>query len=319
MPQCWIGIDVSKKRLDVYIRPVSIALSYANRPNEIAQLVERIKAESPELVVLEATGGLHLAAANAIESAGIAVAIVNPRQVRDFAKAAGKLAKTDAIDAQVLAHFAEVMQPPVRPLLNEQMQQLKGLVARRHQLVEMMTAEKNRLSGMSQVVKEDIEENIKWLQRRIKQVEQKLEELVEQIESLKQRNKILQSIPGIGSAVASTLLAGLPELGQLSHKQISALVGVAPLNHDSGQKRGKRSIWGGRAAVRSLLYMAVVVGIRFNPVIKNFYERLRKAGKIAKVALTACMHKLLVILNAMVKHKTLWQPGVEGQSVPITP
>lgn len=312
MPLCWIGIDVSKKRLDVYIRPASIVLSYANQPDGIAQLVERIKPESPELVVLEATGGLHLSAASAIESAGIAVAVVNPRQVRDFAKAAGKLAKTDAIDAQVLAHFAEVMQPPVRPLLNEQMQQLKDLVARRHQLVEMMTAEKNRLSGMSQVTKEDIEENIKWLQKRIKQVEQKLEELVEQIESLKQRNRILQSVPGIGPAVASTLLAGLPELGQLSHKQISALVGVAPLNHDSGQKRGKRSIWGGRAAVRSLLYMAVVVGIRHNPVIKAFYERLRKAGKIAKVALTACMHKLLIILNAMVKHKTLWQSGAEG-------
>ncbi|MBI4781656.1 MAG: transposase [Oscillatoriophycideae cyanobacterium NC_groundwater_1537_Pr4_S-0.65um_50_18] len=197
-------------------------------------------------------------------------------------------------------------------MLNEQMQQLKDLVARRHQLVEMMTAEKNRLSGMSQVVKEDIEENIKWLQKRIKQVEQRLQELVGQIESLKQKNRILQSVPGIGPAVASTLLAGLPELGQLSYKQISALVGVAPLNHDSGQKRGKRSIWGGRAAVRSLLYMAVVVGIRFNPVIKVFYERLRKAGKIAKVALTACMHKLLIILNAMVKHKTLWQPGAEG-------
>lgn len=311
MPQCWIGIDVSKKRLDVYIRPASIALSFTNQPDGIAQLIERIKAESPELVVLEATGGLHLSAASAIESAAIVVAVVNPRQVRDFAKAAGKLAKTDAIDAQILAHFAEVMQPPARPLLDEQMQQLKDLVARRHQLVEMMTAEKNRLSGMSQVAKEDIEENIKWLQKRIKQVEQRLEELVQQNESLKQRNKILQSVPGIGPAVASTLLAGLPELGQLGPKQISALVGVAPLNHDSGQKRGKRSIWGGRAVVRSLLYMAVVVGIRHNPVIQAFYERLRKAGKIAKVALTACMHKLLIILNAMVKHKTFWQPSAE--------
>ena len=181
MPQCWIGIDVSKKRLDVCIRPTDIAFSYANQPNEITQLVERIKAESPELVVMEATGGLHLSAASAIESAGIAVAVVNPRQVRDFAKAAGKLAKTDAIDAQVLAHFAEVMHPPVQPLLNEQMQRLKDLVAR-HQLVEMMTAEKNCLSGMSQAIKEDIQENIKWLQTRINQVEQKLEEFVEQIE-----------------------------------------------------------------------------------------------------------------------------------------
>ncbi|WP_088889974.1 IS110 family transposase [Leptolyngbya ohadii] len=195
MPQCWIGIDVSKKRLDVYIRPASIAFSYANRPDEIAQLVERIKAESPELVVLEATGGLHLSAATAIESAGIAVAVVNPRQVRDFAKAAGKLAKTDAIDAQVLAYFAEVMQPPVRPLLNEQMQQLKDLVARRHQLVEMMTAEKNRLSGMSQVVKENIEENIKWLQKRIKQVEQKVEELVEQNERHRRKRTVYHFAP----------------------------------------------------------------------------------------------------------------------------
>lgn len=213
--------------MDVYIRPASIALFYANQSDGIAQLVERIEAESPELVVLEATGGLHLSAATAIEPAGIAVAVVNPQQVKDFAKAAGKLAKTDAIDAQVLAHFAEVMQSPVRPLLNEQMQQLKDLVAR-HQSVEMMTAEKNRLSGISEVIKEAIEENVKWLQKRIKQVEQKLEEIVEQIESLKQRNRILQSVPGIGPAVASTLLAGLPELGQLSHKQIFALVGLLP-------------------------------------------------------------------------------------------
>lgn len=307
MTKQWIGIDVSKKRLDIYIRPTGEAFSCDNTPTEIAQLVERLKTKNPTLVVLEATGRLHIEAATAIANAGIAIAVLNPRQIRDFARATGRLAKTDAIDAQILAHFAEVMQPSVRPLPSEQTQKLNDLVTRRHQVVEMLTAEKNRLQGMSGVVREDIEANIDWLKKRLTHLEQQLQELIEQAPVLQEQDNLLQSVPGVGPVVASTLLAELPELGQLSHKQISALVGVAPLNRDSGQKRGQRSTWGGRSAIRAALYMAAVVGMRFNPVIKQFYERLKKAGKPAKVVLTACMHKLLIILNAMMKHKTLWQ------------
>jgi transposase len=200
------------------------------------------------------------------------------------------------------------MQPQVRSLPSEQIRQLNDLVTRRHQLVEMITAEKNRLLGSSGRVREDIETTIAWLQTRLSDLEKELNKLIEQEERLRKQDDLLQSVPGIGPVAASTLMAELPELGQLSNKQIAALVGVAPLNRDSGQKRGKRSVWGGRSAVRSVLYMAAVVGIRFNPVIKEFYERLRKTGKPAKVVLTACMRKLLVILNAMVRHQTRWDP-----------
>jgi transposase len=200
------------------------------------------------------------------------------------------------------------MQPSARPLPSEKTQKLNDLVTRRHQVVEMLTAEKNRLQGMTGVVREDIEANIDWLEKRLRQLEQQLQELIEQAPVLQEQDNLLQSVPGVGPVIASTLLAELPELGHLNHKQISALVGVAPMNRDSGQKLGKRSTWGGRSAIRAALYMGAVAGMRFNPVIKKFYERLKKAGKPAKVVLTACMHKLLIILNTMMKHKTPWQP-----------
>ncbi len=307
MSKLWVGIDISKKHLDVYIRPSGVFSSYDNQPPGISQLVEYLKAEQPNLIVLEATGTFHHPVMNAISQAGLAVSVINPRQARDFARACGQLAKTDAIDAKILAHFAEVMNPSVRQFPNEQTQQTKDLVARRHQLVEMMTAEKNRLQAMSQIAKEDIEETITWLQERIHKIEEQIERSIFQSIELKNTYQLLQSIPGVGPVVASNLVAGLPELGKIGNKKISALMGVAPLNHDSGQKKGKRSIWGGRGAIRSVLYMAVVVGIRHNPVIKEFYERLMKLGKPAKVALTACMHKLIVIMNAMVRHNTPWK------------
>lgn len=256
---------------------------------------------------MEATGKLHLDVASVISKTEIKVAVINPRQVRDFARAAGKLAKTDAIDAAVLAHFAEVMQPTARTLPSDQTRQLNDMVTRRHQLVEMITAEKNRLPGSTGRVRADIEATIDWLQGRLADLETDLDSFIEQEERLRKQDELLQSVPGIGPVASRTLIAELPELGQLNNKQIAALVGVAPLNRDSGQKRGKRKIWGGRACVRSVLYMAAVVGMRFNPVIKAFYERLRKTGKPAKVVLTACIRKLLVILNTMVKHQTPWQ------------
>lgn len=307
MDQLWVGIDVSKKQLDIYVRPLEKTLSYENQPSGISHLVEYLKAEKPCLVVLEATGTFHHPVMNAISKAGIAISVINPRQARDFARASGQLAKTDAIDAKVLAHFAEVMKPPVRELPDEQTQQTKDLVARRHQLVEMMTAEKNRLQAMSQIAKKDIEQTITWLKKRIKKIEEQIKLSITKSDESREKYDLLQSIPGVGPVVASNLVAGLPELGQIGHKQISALIGVAPLNHDSGQKKGKRRIWGGRGFVRSTLYMAAVVGIRHNSVIKEFYERLRGTGKPAKVALTACMHKLIVIMNAMVKHNAHWE------------
>jgi transposase len=307
MNKVWVGIDVSKKQLDVHLRPLGETLSYQNDETGIQALVQRLREVVPALVVLEATGKLHLDVATAIAQTEVKVAVINPRQIRDFARATGKLAKTDALDAAVLAHFAEVMQPTARTLPSEQTRQLNDLVTRRHQLVEMITAEKNRLPGSTGRVRTDIESTIAWLQRRLADLEQDLESFIEQEERLRKQDELLQSVPGIGPVASRTLIAELPELGQLNNKQIAALVGVAPLNRDSGQKRGKRSIWGGRAYVRSVLYMAAVVGMRFNPVIKSFYERLRKTGKPAKVVLTACIRKLLVILNTMVKKQTSWQ------------
>lgn len=309
MTEQWVGIDVCKQRLDVHIRPRREAFSCSNNEAAIANLVEQLKSKRSTLVVMEATGGFEFLAAAKLTEAGLAVAIVNPRQVRDFARATGKLAKTDTIDAGILAHFAEAIRPEVRPLSNLQTQQLRELVTRRRQLVEMLTAERNRLRTMSGPAHCDIESNIAWLQERLKGLAQQMQQFIEQSPVWREQDDLLQSMPGVGPIVSRTLLAELPELGQLSHKQISALVGVAPFNQDSGKVRGKRSTWGGRASVRSVMYMAAVVGIRCNPIVKQFYQRLRQAGKLPKVALTACVHKLLIILNAMVKSRTPWQPN----------
>lgn len=303
----WVGIDVSKHYLDVYIRPNGKALRQPNTEQGIAALIEQLLVVQPELVVLEATGGMEVPAAAALSNAALAVAIVNPRQVRDFAKATGKLAKTDAIDAAVLAHFADAIRPEVRALPDVQARELGELVTRRRQVVEMITAEKARLAGMTGAMRQDIQTHIEWLKQRLNDLDKQLQTLIRQTPAWCDKVDLLKSVPGVGDVLSSTLLVELPELGTLGHKQISNLVGLAPINRDSGKMRGKRTIWGGRAQVPAALYMGTLVAVRFNPVLQQFYERLRRQGKPAKVALTACMHKLLIILNAMVKSRTYWQ------------
>lgn len=311
--KCWVGIDVCKQTLDTHLRPSGQRLQHGNSEVGIAELVSALQALPVERVVLEATGGLELVAAVQMSQVGLPVAVVNPRQVRDFARATGQLAKTDTIDAAILAHFAEVIQPEIRPLASEETRQLSELVTRRHQLVEIITAEKNRrTAAMPGAVRDQIDRHIDWLQEQLKELDQQLQQTIQQTPLWCQQAKLLQSVPGVGEVLSATLLAELPELGQLSAKQIAALVGLAPLNRDSGQFRGRRMIWGGRARVRTALYMPTLVATRHNPVIKAFYERLLAQGKQKKVALTACMRKLLVILNAIMKSAQPWQPQRQG-------
>lgn len=302
----FVGIDVSKDYLDIATRPAGESWRVRNDEADITPLANRLKALQPTLVVLEATGGYEMAATAALVAAGLQVAVVNPRQVRDFAKGAGYLAKTDRIDARVLAHFAEAMRPTPRSLPDEQLLALQALVARRRQVVEMLTAEKNRLKQSKPLVREQIERHIVWLQEELATLDRDLGDLIRNSPVWREKADLLQSAPGIGERVSCVLVADLPELGTLDRKKIAALVGVAPFNRDSGTRQGKRGIWAGRAHVRAALYMGTLVAIRYNPVIKQFYERLRAAGKIAKVAITACMRKFLTILNAMVRHHTRW-------------
>jgi len=270
-------------------------------------LVERLQAVQPTLIVLEATGGLERAATAALATAGLPVVVVNPRQARDFARATGQLAKTDALDARALAHFADVIRPTPRPLPDTQTQALRALLGRRQQLIGMRTAEQNRLAGPNAYLAKDIEAHITGLNERLATLDNDLETLLRASPVWRENDDLLQSAPGIGPVCAQTLLLELPELGTLTRQQIAALVGVAPLNCDSGTLRGRRMIWGGRAHVRTVLYMGTLVATRYNPRIKAFYERLLAAGKVKKVALTACMRKFLTILNAMLKHRTSWQ------------
>jgi len=303
----WVGIDVCQKSLDVYIRPSSKLSQVTNDEVGINKLVQTLKNIQPELIVLEATGGMEIDAAEKLTQAGLAVAVINPRQARDFAKATGQLAKTDAIDAKVLAHFADAIRPEVRQISDESSRNLEDLVARRRQLSDMITAEKNRRRGKTNSVKVSINEHIEWLKQQLKEIESQIKSAIATNEDWKKKMNLLTTVPGIGEVVAVTLISSLPELGQISHKSISYLVGVAPLNKDSGKFRGKRKIWGGRAKIRCVLYMATLVAVRFNPLIKAFYERLVGKGKLKKVALTACMHKLLIVLNAMMKNNQAWQ------------
>lgn len=303
----WIGIDVSKKLLDVSIRPTKGFFSEENNESGISALLNRLKPLKPERIVLEATGGLEIPVVAALASAGLAVVVVNPRQVRDFARATGKLAKTDRIDASVLAHFAEAVRPEVRPFPNKETVLLSDLVARRRQIIEMTVAEKNRLGSATRPIGKGIETHIRWLEKQLKKIDTDLEAMIRNSPLWREQEDLLRSAPGVGPVLSRTLLAELPELGKLTHKELSALVGVAPFNRDSGAMRGKRTIFGGRASVRTALYMGALVGMRYNPKLKCFYERLRKAGKPAKVAITACMHKLLILLNAIIKTKMPWQ------------
>jgi transposase len=305
----FVGIDVAKAALDVAVSPTAERWTLAYTEREVAGLVTRLTALDPALVVLEATGGLEGPLAGALAAAGLPVVVVNPRQVRDFAKATGRLAKTDALDAAVLAHFAAVVRPTPRPLPDAATQSLAALVTRRRQLVEMLTAERNRLGSAPRVLRAEIQAHITWLKRRLGRLDADLHQAIRTSPVWRVQDDLLQSVPGVGPVLSATLLASLPELGRLDRKAIAALVDVAPLNRDSGTLRGRRRVWGGRAAVRAVLYMGTLVAVRHNPVLRAFYQRLRAAGKLPKVALTACMRKLLTILNAMLKHQRPWNPN----------
>jgi transposase len=268
----------------------------------------RLQEIAPQLIVLEATGGYQRTVVAVLAAAGLPVVVVNPRQARDFAKATGQLAKTDRLDARALAHFADAVRPAPRPLPDAQTEELRALLARRRQLVAMRTAEQNRLGSAPPPLQADIQAHITWVTERLAALDNDLDTTLRASPVWREREALLRSVPGIGPVCARTLLFDLPELGTLSRQRLAALVGVAPFHRDSGTLRGTRAVWGGRAQVRTVLYMSTLVAVRYNPVLKAFYERLRAAGKAAKVALTACMRKLLTILNAMVKHKTRWQP-----------
>lgn len=303
-----VGIDVSKAALDVAVLPEERVWRVAREEKAMSGLIVELRAMAPSLVVLEATGGLELPVTAALATAGLPVVVVNPRQARAFAKAQGVLAKTDVIDARVLALLGQRLKPEVRPLKDEQTKELEGLLARRRQIVEMLTMEKNRLYMATQRVRADINAHIRWLEKRLDDVDKDLKGAVEASEFWRQRDEIIRSVPGAGRVLSTTLLASLPELGALNRRQIAALAGLAPFNCDSGTLRGSRHIFGGRAEVRKALYMATITAIRCNPVISRFHSRLRLAGKKPKVAITACMRKLLVTLNTMVRTNTPWQP-----------
>lgn len=308
MEQTFIGIDVSKDRLDVHVRPSDEAFAVARDGAGLAVLVERLGALAPHLVVLEATGGFEMTVAAALAAAGTPLAVVNPRQVRDFARATGQLAKTDALDAKVIARFAEQVRPEPRPVPDAQARALGELVARRRQIIEMMTAERNRRGQLtSRRLIKGVERLLAALQKELSELEREIGDGIRGTPAWRERDELLRSVPGIGNVVARTLIADLPELGHLDRKQIAALVGVAPLNRDSGTMRGKRTTWGGRAKVRSVLYMAALVASRHNPVLAAFYQRLVSAGKAKKLAITAVMRKLLTILNAMIRDSRPWQ------------
>lgn len=298
---------MAKDWLDAAARPAGDAWRVRNDESGIAALVERLTLLAPSVVVLEATGGFENPLVGALAAAQLPVVVMNPRQVRDFARATGQLAKTDALDAQVLARFGEAVAPQPRPLPEAATQQLAALVTRRRQVVGMLTAEKNRLRTAAPAVRGDIQEHIRWLEGRLADLDDALTKAIHSTPLWQDQDGLLRSAPGVGFVVSCTLLGNLPELGRLNRKEIAALVGVAPLNRDSGTMRGRRTIWGGHSQVRAVLYMATLVGTRRNPVLRAFYERLLAAGKPKKVALTACMRKLLTILNAMVRNHARWQ------------
>lgn len=302
----FVGIDIAQAELVIAVRPSGQWWSVPHTPDQCAALADALQAQAPQRIVLEATGGLERPLAATLAAAGLPVAVVNPRQVRDFARATGRLAKTDTLDAHVLAHFAEAVQPPVRPPLDAASQALQALVDRRRQLRDVLVAERNRLRQANPAVRPGIERHVEWLEGELAAVEKDLAERVEQDPLWHTTAQRLQTVPAIGPAIAVTLLARVPELGHLGRKEITALVGLAPHSRDSGTLRGRRRIWGGRADVRAALYMGALVGVRYNPTLRAFYTRLRTAGKPPKVALTACMGKLLRILNHLIATNQNW-------------
>jgi transposase len=310
----FIGIDVSKQVLEVAVHESDYHFRGANKLSAFGELIAELIDLRPALIVLEATGGLERPVVNALQAVGLPVVVVNPRQVRDFAKALGQLAKTDRLDARVLAHFAAAIKPPLRPIKSKEAQNLDDLTGRRAQLIEMLTDEKNRRAAAADTVRDKIEEHIDWLEESIAELDQQLKALLQSSPRWLAKDQILQSVPGIGPVVSFSMIAGLPELGTLNRQQVSKLVGVAPLNRDSGEQRGTRHIYGGRAHLRSVLYMAALTASRHNPVIKEFYERLCAKEKPFKVAITACMRKLLSIINVMVRDSTCWKSKEEPVS-----
>jgi len=310
----FIGIDVSKQLLELAVHQSDYHFRCPNDPKHFPTLLSELISLRPARIVLEATGGWERPLLQALQTIGLPVVVINPRQVRDFAKALGLLAKTDRLDARVLAHFAAAVQPPVSPIKTQQDTELDALMGRRNQLSEMLAAEKNRRgSAATKTTRDDIEEHIEWLKERIKELDEKLKEQLQCSAVWQRKDEILQSVKGIGFVVSMALLADCPELGQLNRHQIAKLAGVAPINRDSGKQRGARHIFGGRAQVRNKLYMATLTAIRCNPVIKSFYLSLIARNKLKKVALVACMRKLLTIINVMVRDNQLW--NVKAQLV----
>jgi transposase len=308
MEQIFVGIDVAKDRLDVHVRPSGTIFGISRDGEGIADLVDRLRALAPALIVMEATGGFEAVVASALAGAQLPLSVVNPRQIRDFARAAGRLAKTDTLDAEIIALYAERMRPEVRPLPDADARHLSELVARRRQIIEMMTMERNRRRALtSKRLVKSVDRLLIALQKELTDIETDLNDTIRGTPVWRETEELLTSVPGVGDKLARTLIADLPELGQLSRRQVAALVGVAPINRDSGTMRGRRTTWAGRAKVRATLYMAALVASRYNKVLKSFYQRLLQAGKPKKLALTAVMRKLLTILNAMVRDKTPWQ------------
>ena len=310
MTEKYIGMDISKAQLDVAEAGRKKTWAFNNNRQGIGELVKLMKRIKPVLIVVEASGGLEQAVVRALYLVQMPIAIVNPTRIRNFARATGQLAKTDQIDARVISQFAQAVRPQVRPLRSVEEEHLDALVTRRRQIVDTITAEKNRRSTTHPALQARLEKHIRWLEKERDSLEKAIEDFIQEKAEWKEKAAILRSVSGVGPVTTSTLLAELPELGTRNRKQIAALVGVAPINKDSGPKKGKRRVFGGRASVRRTLYMATLVATRTNPVIRDFYERLLKSGKERKVALTACMRKLLTILNAMIRSMRTWQPGL---------
>lgn len=302
----YVGIDVSKSRLDVCIMPDNTKLSCGNNEKGILELLNHLKPMNTEMIALEATGGYETLLSLLLSEADLPVRIINPRQVRDFAKATGQLAKTDSIDALIIAEFARCLAIERRTVKNRKTRLLDEMLKRRTQLVDMQTSEKNRLQKPTISIQKSVKEHLKYLKNEISKIDKLIKKEISQSPEWREKDEILQSIPGVGPMISTTILSSLPELGTINRKKAAKLVGVAPLNQDSGKKTGKRRIWGGRKNVRCALYMGIISAIRFNKKIKQYYDHLLEKGKPVKVALTACIRKLLKIMNVMIANKTKW-------------
>ncbi len=308
--EIFVGIDISKSELEVGVLPEAQTWKVSNDERGITELAVKLTGLEPRLVIMEATGGLERLVQGVLKAAGLPVRVVNPRQSRNFAKALGVLAKTDAIDALVLARYGKSVKPEPRLSKDKETKELEALLVRRRQLVKMLVAEKNHLKSAPKSIRPSIEANMAWLRKCLNEIEKDTNRFIKAMPIWREKDKIIRSVPGAGPGLARTLLALLPELGKLNRRQIAALVGVAPFNRDSGAFKGKRSIWGGRSWVRCMLYMPTLAAIRWNPIIGPFYQRLIAAGKLKKVAITACMRRLLTILNSMVRNETHWNPSL---------